>query len=111
MKEIKAYIHRSRIADVIAALKASSSWQSAIAGDHNLTLYMVKGSLVPLNQGERRYAVDLGDEVIDEYKLELHCDDSQVQELVKIITVSARTGQSNCGWIYVVDLIDAVPIA
>jgi nitrogen regulatory protein P-II 1 len=110
MKEIKAYIHRSRVADVIGALKASSSWCSAKAGDHNLTAYMVKGSLIPLDRGERRYSVDLGDEVIDEYKLELHCDDGQVEELVKIIIGSARTGQANSGWIYVIDIVSSVPI-
>jgi len=46
MKEIKAYVHSNRIADVIAALKASSVWSAGGNGDHNLTVYMVKGSLV-----------------------------------------------------------------
>ena len=69
MKEIKAYIHRSRVADVISALKESASWSAAGSGEHNLTAYRVKGSVIPLDEGERRYSVDLGDEVIDEYKL------------------------------------------
>ena len=30
MKEIKAYVHRSRVADVIAALKASPAWAAAV---------------------------------------------------------------------------------
>lgn len=33
MKEIKAYVHRSRIADVIAAVKATAAWGSAL-NDH-----------------------------------------------------------------------------
>lgn len=110
MKEIKAYIHRSRIADVISALKESACWSAADSGQHNLTAYMVKGSLIPLDEGERRYSIDLGDEVIDEYKLELHCADSQVEELVKIIVASARTGQANSGWVYVVDIVSTTAI-
>ena len=110
MKENKAYIHRSRAADVISALKESASWSATGGGEHNLTAYMVKGLLIPLDEGERRYSIDLGDEVIDEYKLELHCADSQVEELNQIIVASARTGQVNSGWVYITDIVNAVPI-
>lgn len=111
MKEIKAYVHRTRVADVIAALKATPSWGAAEPGrQHNLSLYVVKGSLVPLDDKERRYSVELGEEVVDEYKLELHCADDQVEEFVTAIVASARTGQTNAGWIYVVDLMTARPI-
>ena len=43
--------------------------------------------------------------------LELHCADSQVEELVKIIAASARTGQANSGWVYIVDIVSAMPIS
>ncbi|TAL72884.1 MAG: P-II family nitrogen regulator [Burkholderiaceae bacterium] len=111
MKEIKAYIHRNRIADVISALKGSSPWSSAGSGEHNLIAYMVKGSLVPLDKSERHYSVDLGDEVVNEYKLELHCNDEHMQELVDIIRSAARTGQSNSGWIYISEIASAIAIA
>lgn len=111
MKEIKAYIHRNRVADVISALKSSSAWTSTGSGEHNLTAYMVKGSLVPLDAGERHYSLDLGDEVVNEYKLELHCNDTHVDELVAIIRAAGRTGQVNSGWIYVIDVANALPIA
>lgn len=111
MKEIKAYVHRTRVADVIAALKATPSWVAAEPGrQHNLSLYVVKGSLVPLDDNERRYSVELGDEIVDEFKLELHCADDQVEEFVNAISKAARTGQTNAGWIYVVELITAQPI-
>ena len=111
MKEIKAYVHRTRVADVIAALKATPSWAAAEPGQqHNLSLYVVKGSLVPLDDKERRYSVELGEEIVDEYKLELHCADDQVDEFVNAIVAAARTGQTNAGWIYVVDLMTAQPI-
>jgi nitrogen regulatory protein P-II 1 len=111
MKEIKAYVHRNRIADVISALKASSAWSAGGSGDHNLTVYMVKGSLLPLDDAERRYAVDLGEEVVNEYKLELHCSDEYVDELVEVISRTARTGQTSSGWIYVVEIVAAIKVA
>lgn len=111
MKVIKAYLHSNRIAAVISALKTSAAWSSANSGEHNLTVYMVKGSLVPLNEGERHYSLDLGDEVVNEYKLELHCEDEHVDELVNAIRVAGCTGQANSGWIYIADIVSAVPIA
>ena len=111
MKEIKAYVHQSRIADVIAALKNSPAWGGA-RGDrhHNLAMYIVKGSLVPLDSSERRYAIDLGEEVVNEYKLEVLCEDAEVDALVDALVVAARTGQAVAGWITVSDLARAVPI-
>lgn len=111
MKEIKAYVHSNRIGDVIAALKDSTAW-GAVSGDgHNLTVYLVKGSLVPLDNDERHYSIDLGQEVINEYKLELHCNDEHVAELVDIIRREARTGQAVAGWIYVTEIVEAVRVA
>lgn len=112
MKEIKAYVHSNRIADVIAALKASSAWSAGgSSGDHNLTVYMVKGSLVPLDDAERRYSVELGDEVVNEYKLELHCSDEYADELVEVISHVAHTGQVGSGWIYVMDIAQAIRVS
>lgn len=111
MKEIKAYVHRNRVADVIAALKASPSWTAGgKSGQHNLAVYMVKGSLVPLGNDELHYSLDLGDEVVNEYKLELLCEDTDVDELVSAICTAARTGQPNAGWVTVSDITQAVPI-
>ncbi len=111
MKEIKAYVHRSRIADVIAALKDSPAWGGARGGRrHNLAVYIVKGSLLPLDNAEQHYAMDLGDEVVNEYKLELLCEDSEVEPLKAAITAAARTGQAVAGWITVIDVVCATPI-
>lgn len=111
MKEIKAYVHRERIADVIAAIKNCPAW-GGVAGArrHNLAVYVVKGSLVPLDSHERHYAMDLGDEVINEYKLELLCEESEVDALVAALVDAARTGQAVAGWVTVTDLSRAVPI-
>jgi nitrogen regulatory protein P-II 1 len=111
MKEIKAYVHRSRIADVIAALKDSPAWGGARGGRrHNLAVYVVKGSLLPLDNDEKHYAMDLGDEVVNEYKLELLCEDSEVEALAAVLMDAARTGQAVAGWITVIDVVSATPI-
>jgi nitrogen regulatory protein P-II 1 len=98
MKEVKAYLHAHRIGAVIAELKASAVWAA------------VKGSLVPIDEHERHYSVELGGEVVNEYKLELVCEDAHVDEFVKIIRRVGRTGQRCAGWVYVTDLQQALPI-
>ena len=108
MKEIKAYVHRERVADVIAAIKDCPAWGGAHR--HNLAAYVVKGSMVPLDSAERHYTMELGDEVINEYKLELLCGDGEADALVAAIVAAARTGQAVAGWITVADLALAMPI-
>lgn len=112
MKEIKAYVHSSRVADVIAALKVSPAWGNARqSGEHNLTVYVVKGSLLPLDEAERHYSLDLGEEVVNEYKVELLCEDAAADELVDAIRTAAHTGQANAGWVIVTDVMRAIPIS
>ena len=108
MKEIKAYVHRERVADVIAAIKDCPAWGGAHR--HNLAAYVVKGSMVPLDSAERHYTMELGDEVINEYKLELLCEDDEVEPLKAAISAAAHTGQAVAGWITVIDLVSATPI-
>jgi len=111
MKEIKAYVHRSRVADVIAALKHSPAWGGVRGGRrHNLAVYIVKGSLLPLDSNEQHYSMELGDEIVNEYKLEVLCEDSEVEPLKAAITEAARTGQAIAGWITVIDVVSATPI-
>lgn len=111
MKEVKAYVHRSRVADVIAALKASPAWGGPRSGRrHNLAVYLVKGSLLPLDRDEQHYSMDLGDEVVNEYKLEMLCEDAEVDDIVAALQSSARTGQAVAGWITVTNLAQAIAI-
>jgi nitrogen regulatory protein P-II 1 len=111
MKEIKAYVHQSRIADVIAALKESPAWGGE-RGDrrHNFAAYVVQGSLLPLDDDERHYSMEIGDAVVNEYKLELLCEDSEVEALVATLVSAARTGQAIAGWVTVTNLSHSVPI-
>ena len=109
MKEIKAYIHNHRIADVIRALKDSGQCD-ANAGCRNLNVIPVQSLLKAVDASEQHYSLDLAEPVINESKLELICEDHQVDELVDIIGRTARTGQAEAGWIYVTDIVRAVPI-
>ncbi len=103
MKLIKAFIHRNRVADVIAALKGKSY--------NSLSIVNVKGMLMEaLDAKEQDYSIELGVETITEVKMELICEDHCVKEAVKMIQQKARTGQSNAGWIYVMDIQQSYPI-
>ncbi len=54
--------------------------------------------------------MDLGDEMVNEYKLELLCEDTEVDQIVAALQAAARTGQSVAGWITVTDLARVIPI-
>lgn len=102
MKEIKAFIHRNRVTDVIHALKA--------AGFENISVVDVKGMLKALDSKEMRYSMEIGEQVVDEVKLELVCKEAQVDQAVGLIRTHARTGQRNAGWIYVSGIDASIPI-
>ncbi len=102
MKEIKAFIHRNRITDVIHVLKG--------AGFNNLSIVDVKGTLKALDSKEQDYSVELGEAVITEMKLELVCEEAQADEAIRLICEYARTGQEDAGWIYVIEIDKAIRI-
>jgi len=111
MKEIKAYIHNHRIADVIHALKESGHCNAnAGAGCRNLTVIPVQSLLKAVDAKEQHYSVQLAEPFINESRLGLICEDEQVDELVDIIGRAARTGQAEAGWIYVTDIVKAIPV-
>lgn len=104
MKEIKAFIHRNRAADVIRALRG--------AGYAKLSVVDVKGMLAALDEREHGYSIELGEETITMVKLELVCeDDSQATAAAHIIRDNARTGQPEAGWIYISEIETALPIS
>ncbi|MDA8260019.1 MAG: P-II family nitrogen regulator [Betaproteobacteria bacterium] len=109
MKEIKAYIHNHRVGDVIRALKDSGQC-NANAGCRNIGVIPVQSLLKAVDAREQHYSVELAEEVIYESRLELVCEDHQVDELVSIIARTAHTGQAEAGWVYVTDIVEAVPI-
>lgn len=93
MKQIKAYIHNVRTAQVVQAL--------ADAGYRNLALLDVKGTLKPLTDEERYYSRDGVGLLIGEVRLELVCEDHQTDEVTSIIRTHGRVGSLLSGWVYV----------
>jgi nitrogen regulatory protein P-II 1 len=103
MNEIKAFIHRNRIADVVRALSA--------AGFRNLSVIDVKGMLKALDTHEQDYSIEIGGEVIIEMKLELVCrDEARTAEAVRVIQEHGQTGRPEAGWIYISQIQAALPI-
>jgi nitrogen regulatory protein P-II 1 len=102
MKEIKAFVHRNRIADVIHALK--------IAGFKDISVIDVLGMLKALDSQEQGYSIEIGEKVITEVKLELVCEAAQLDQAIEIIRKNGRTGQPIAGWVYVSEIESAYPI-
>lgn len=103
MKLVKAYIHQIRTAQVVQAL--------ADAGYRNVALLDVKGTLKPLSDDERYYSADGIGLLIGEVRLELVCEDSEVDAVTTIIRTHGRIGRPRVsGWIYVSSVEQALPI-
>ena len=102
MKQIKAFVHRNRVSDLIHALGAS--------GFQRLSLLDVKGLLRALNAREQQYSVEFGDQVISEVQMELFCEDDDVARAVDIFRSIGRTGRPDAGWVYVSTVEAAFPI-
>lgn len=103
VKEVKAFIHRNRVADVVNALNS--------AGFRNISVVDVQGMLKALSSQEQRYSVEIGQKVINEVKLELVCDDeSRTAEAVAAIRDNAKTGQPSAGWIFITEIQSSIEI-
>ncbi len=103
MKQIKAFVHRHRVADLAHALSA--------AGFDRLSLLDVKGLLRALSVREQQYSVEFGDQVINEVQMELFCDDDDVARATEIFRRVGRTGRADAGWVYVSAVEHAFAIA
>ena len=103
MQEIKAFVHRNRIADVVGALSS--------AGFRRLSIIDVQGLLRALDSKEQQYSVEIGQKVVTEVKLEVVCEtESRTTEAISLIREYAKTGQPEAGWIYVSDIRSSIEI-
>ncbi len=103
IREVKAFIHRNRIADVVNALYK--------ANFQNLTVIDVQGLLKALDSKEQRYSIEIGQKVITEVKLELVCEgEERMAQAIELIKEHARTGQAHAGWIYCYDVLERIEI-
>lgn len=102
MKQIKAFVHRNRVSDLVHALED--------AGFRQLSLFDVKGLLRALSAREQEYSVEFGDRVISEMQMELFCRDEDVPRAIEIFQRVGRTGRPDAGWVYVAQVDQAIPI-
>ena len=102
MKQIKAFVHQNRAADLLHALEAG--------GFSRLSLFPVRGMLPATSASEMRYSVEFGDRLINEVQLEIFCEDADVARAVEIFRRLGRTGRAGAGWIYVSAVEQALPI-
>lgn len=99
MKEIKAFVHRGRAADIVHALLG--------AGFDQISLVDVKGTLHALTRQETEYSVEYGESVITEIKIEVVCDDGQVDQVLGLIRTKGRTAHAS-GWVYISEIEKAM---
>ncbi|GAB3005146.1 hypothetical protein GCM10010960_19140 [Arenimonas maotaiensis] len=102
MKQLKAFVHRNRMGDIVHALDA--------AGFTRLSLFDVKGMLQALSTREQEYSVELGEKMINEVQMELFCEDDEVEAAIAIFSKVARTGKPDAGWIYVSEIGQSIRI-
>jgi nitrogen regulatory protein P-II 1 len=101
--QIKAFIHRNRVADVVNAL-AGNDYQQVVIAD-------VQGLLSALDSAEQRYSVEIGKKVVEQVKLEVFCESGdQTAEVVELIREHGKTSQAVSGWIYVTEVKDSFVI-
>lgn len=102
MKQIKAFVHRNRVGDIVHALDA--------AGFTRLSLFDVKGMLRALSAREQEYSVELGEKMINEVQMELFCEDNEAEAAIAIFSKAARTGKPDAGWIYVSSIEQSIRV-
>ena len=102
MKQIKAFVHRNRVSDIVHALDA--------AGFTRLSLFDVKGMLRALSAREQEYSVELGEKMINEVQMEVFCEDNEAEAAIAIFSKVARTGKLDAGWIYVSEIGQSIRI-
>ena len=93
MKQVKAFIHRARVSDVLHALED--------AGFKQVSLFDVKALFHAMDARERVYSVAFGDQVSAEVQMALFCEDPDGTRAVDTYRTVGRTGQADAGRVYV----------
>ncbi len=107
MKEIRAFVHRIRIADILHALA-----QAGLPGrDGHLAVTQVQGSLSAVDPSERDYSLTLGEQVTDEVRLELYLPEERLDEALALIEREACTDRPRSAWLFVFEPQRAYPVA
>ncbi len=97
LNQISAYLHKNRIADVVAAL--------ASIGIENIAVTETQGLLTALHSDEQRYSIELGIKVIDEVKLEIVCEEGdRTNQAISVLLDVGKTSQAVSGRVYILPI-------
>ena len=102
MKEIKAYIRKVKVEEVVHALKK--------IGVSDLTILDVMEVGERADPGKLRLSVELVERYARVAKLEIVCSDEMVSHTVKSLREAAYTGTRGDGIIYVTPVEQAIKI-
>lgn len=102
MKEIKAYIRTQKAEEVIETLARS--------GIHDVTLIDVMGCGHLMDPHNCKYSIKFVDRYSKLAKIELVCQDEEVESIVSIIRGAAYTGMPGDGKIFVTPIEYVVKI-
>ncbi len=102
MKEIKAYIRKEQAEIVIRKLE--------MAGVTGMTVLDANALSQWADQESFSYSIDLVQKYSTVVKIELICNDDQVDQLTDVIQKYGHTGRSGDGWIFVSDIRKAIRI-
>jgi len=105
MKEIKAYIRRDEVDQVVEKLEGAGAPGVALIQIHPIGHGYEPNAFQPLSAGlvrrHRHLAI---------VKLEIFCADTQVESLLGVICDYCSTGNPGDGMIFVSEVVDAVRI-
>ncbi len=102
MKEIKAYIRKEQAEIVIRKLELAGITGMTVLDANALSQWADKESF--------SYSIDLVQKYSTVIKIELICNDNQVDKLTEVITKYGHTGKSGDGWIFVSNIEKSIRI-
>jgi len=106
MKEIKAYVRRDEVNQVVEKLHDAGAPGVAIIGIHPLDYGYEANPFAPHRAGlADRYRY------LSVIKLEIMCTDAELEPLVQVIRSHCCTGNRGDGMIFVSEVLDAIRIS
>ena len=102
MKEVKAYIRRHMIDQIVQSLEQ--------AGYTDMTLIDVKGITTGLKGEDYHYSLELAEKYMNVVKLEIVCTDKDAARILGIIKKHGRTGKKGDGLVFVTPVEQVVRI-
>lgn len=105
MKELKAYIRRDEVNDVVAQLR-----EAGAPGVSIIEIHPVGYGYEPNCFESRKVGPVQKYRHLAIVKLEIFCGDDQLESLLGVIQTYCRTGNTGDGMIFVSDIADAIRI-